>query len=126
MKKAALLLGVMLLAGCVGEETIVEEETVETETAESTEVTQPAADPVEEELEPLEVQPGEYTFGEDLKTGRYTVTLLDGGEGSVYVKNEDGFVEVGERFQGDTEYTFDANLYDTIETDVALKLNPAE
>ena len=131
MKRVVILLTVVLV-GCANEETVKEIEPIEV-------VEESAAEKEERELieaaekreatevsEPLEVKPGNDTFGEDIKTGRYNITLQGLDEGVVYIKNQDGFVEVGEYFKAETEYVFDANLYDTLETDIAITLNPVE
>ena len=127
MKKLLSVAGILLLVGC-SEETVGEPKNTETSVSvEKTEDTDTLA--VTEEgspAEPIEVQPGNYTFGEEFKTGRYEISVLGEDEGTVYVKNEEGFVEVGEYFKTDTRYTFDADIFDTLETDVAILLEPAE
>ena len=134
MKKSIyiIILLLIVLAGCGDEETlkeiqpieVVEESAAEREEREIIEAAEKRE--ATEVREPLEVKPGNYTFGEDIKTGRYNITSQGLEEGSVYVKNPEGFIEVAEYFKAETEYVFDANLYDTLETDVAITLNPVE
>ena len=127
MKKLLSTAGILLLVGCT-EETAEGPGTPETSVSvEKTEGTETLAVTEEESADDsIEVQPGNYTFGEDLKTGRYEISVLGENEGTVYVKNEEGFVEVGEYFKTDTRYTFAADIFDTLETDVAILLEPAE
>lgn len=122
----------LMLVGCGKEEATKEVEHLEAveESAaekEEREIFEAAKDREATEVkQPLEVKPGNYTFGEDIRTGRYKITSNSSEKGTVYVKNQEGFIEVAERFEEDTEYVFDADIYDSLETDIAIILNPVE
>lgn len=81
--------------------------------------------------EPIEVEAGEFYFGEDIEPGRYKVEMQEGYSGNVRVESPEGDLVMAKSIGGDGQYsvesyTFSASLGDIIKPRAPILLHPVE